>query len=298
MVQPQDGRRLVQGQVTLAHPPSLSAHLGLGDIINIMYNEDIMNIRRETPMAGVAGKSGRHKRADDRASENLEGLFLRLRSEILTKVWSCKGKIEHQEGVSLSKAEAVERILEAGCEALEGTREGRETPAPFQFPISGISEISSTQISKISEISGDDVSVPGYGFPEDEEEIPAPASHTNGQGAPAPQPTTQPAIPLALEPAPKTAPPVAVPQTAETPEPAVQTAPRAKRPASHALPPETLQAIADERTHCEGLSYREFAQRLHDREIYSSKAKDGSHVPANPGNVKKWLEQAREAGVL
>jgi hypothetical protein len=35
--------------------------------------------------------------------------------------------------------------------------------------------------------------------------------------ATAPQPTTQPAIPLALEPAPKTAHPVAVPQAAETP---------------------------------------------------------------------------------
>src|SRR5207248_3341937 len=151
---------VVQGQVTLAYP-SLSTHLGLGDIINIIYNEDIMNIRRETPMAGVAGKSGRHKRADDRASENLEGLFLRLRSEILTKVWSCKGKIEDREGVSLSKAEAVERILEAGCEALERTLAGSETSAT----ISEISEISASQILKIAEISGDDMSVPGYGFP-------------------------------------------------------------------------------------------------------------------------------------
>ncbi len=208
-------------------------------------------------MAGVAGKSGRHKRADDRASENLEGLFLRLRSEILTKVWSCKGKIEHQEGVSLSKAEAVERILEAGCEALEGTREGRETPAPFQFPISGISEISSTQISKISEISGDDVSVPGYGFPEDEEEIPAPASHTNGQGAPA----------------------SSVPQAAE-----MFTA--------------ALQAIADERTLCEGLSLREFAQRLHAKGIHSSTAKDGSKGPVNQGTLAKWLKQAQDEGLL
>jgi len=114
----------------------------------------------------------------------------------------------------------------------------------------------------------------------------------NGQGTSAPQPTPQPAIPLALEPAPTTAPPVDVPQAAETP------APRAKRPASHALPRETLQQIADERTLCEGLSLREFAQRLFDKGIYQAKAKDGSRVPANPGNVKKWLEQARAAGVL
>jgi hypothetical protein len=46
---------------------------------------------------------------------------------------------------------------------------------------------------------------------------PAPASHRNGQGAPAPQPTTQPAIPLALEPAPKTAEPVDVLQVSEAP---------------------------------------------------------------------------------
>jgi hypothetical protein len=45
---------------------------------------------------------------------------------------------------------------------------------------------------------------------------PAPASRVNRQGASAPQPTTQPAIPLALEPAPKTAHPVDVPQSAET----------------------------------------------------------------------------------
>jgi hypothetical protein len=50
---------------------------------------------------------------------------------------------------------------------------------------------------------------------------PAPASRVtlHGQGVSAPKPTTQPAIPLALEPAPKTALPVDVPQAAETPEP-------------------------------------------------------------------------------
>ena len=108
--------------------------------------------------------------------------------------------------------------------------------------------------------------------------------------ATAPQPTTQPAIPLALEPAPTTAHPVAVPQAQETPS--------AKTPAPHGLPRETLQAIADERTLCEGLSYSEFAQRLHDKGIYSATAKDGSKVPANRGNIKKWLDQAREAGML
>jgi hypothetical protein len=66
----------------------------------------------------------------------------------------------------------------------------------------------------------------------------------------------------------------------------------------HGLPPQTLQAIADERTRCEGLSLRDFAQRLHDKGIYSATAKDGTRGPANPGNVQRWLDQARRAGVL
>jgi hypothetical protein len=126
---------------------------------------------------------------------------------------------------------------------------------------------------------------------------PAPVSHANGQGAPTPQPTTQPAIPLALEPAPKSAPPVDVPQAAETPASAVQT-PKAKRPAGHGLPPEVLERIAEERTHCEGLSLSQFAKRLHEKGIYSATAKDGSKVPPNKGNVTRWLGQAREAGLL
>jgi hypothetical protein len=66
----------------------------------------------------------------------------------------------------------------------------------------------------------------------------------------------------------------------------------------HGLPPQTLQAIADERTRCEGLSLRDFAQRLHDKGIYSATAKDGTRGPANPGNVQRWLDQARRAGLL
>jgi hypothetical protein len=99
---------------------------------------------------------------------------------------------------------------------------------------------------------------------------PAPASHRRGQGAPAPS------VPMAQAAARRTA----------------------KRPAQHGVPREKLQEIADERTQCEGLSLREFAQCLHERGIYSSRAKDGSPVPANPGNLKKWLDQARHAGVL
>jgi hypothetical protein len=88
-----------------------------------------------------------------------------------------------------------------------------------------------------------------------------------------------------------------VPQAAETPEPAVQT-PGVKTPAKHGLSREVLERIADERTHCEGLSLSDFAKRLHEKGIYSATAKDGNQVPANRGNVKKWLDQARDAGLL
>jgi hypothetical protein len=115
---------------------------------------------------------------------------------------------------------------------------------------------------------------------------PAPASHTNGQQV----------LSLALEPAPTTAQPVPVLPAAETPELAIQI-PKAKPPAPHGLPRAKLQEIADERTHCEGLSLREFAQRLYDKGIYQARSKDGSRVPANAGNIKKWLEQAQTAGL-
>jgi len=73
---------------------------------------------------------------------------------------------------------------------------------------------------------------------------------------------------------------------------------RPRPPARHGLPRETREAIADARTLCEGLSYQEFAIRLHERGIYSATAKDGSKVPANRGTVKQWLDQARAAGLL
>ena len=85
--------------------------------------------------------------------------------------------------------------------------------------------------------------------------------------------------------------------TPETPEPP-PAAPRRPRPAAHALPRETLERIADERTHCEGLSLRAFAQRLYDKRIYATTAKDGRKVPVNQGTLTKWLEQARAAGLL
>ncbi len=90
-------------------------------------------------------------------------------------------------------------------------------------------------------------------------------------------------------------PPVAAVAAASAPT-AQQHRPRPQRP--HGLPPETLARIAEERTHCEGLSLREFAQRLHTKGIHSSTAKDGSQGPVNQGTLAKWLKQAREEGLL
>ena len=87
---------------------------------------------------------------------------------------------------------------------------------------------------------------------------------------------------------PVTAPASPMPQTRAIPA----------RKCAHGLPHEGLERIAEERTHCEGLSLSQFAQRLHDRGIYSRTAKDGSRMPVNPGNLKKWLDRAREAGLL
>jgi hypothetical protein len=183
--------------------------------------------------------------------------------------------------------DAFWKTIEAGCAALEQTLEDKE-----------IAEIAQIPLSKLSTISGEDISVPGYGFPEDPEdeaEIPAPASHTNGTRAPAPQPTTQPAIPLALEPAPKTAPPVDVPQATETPTSttpapvAVKTAPALS---------ETIVKIAEARAQYDKLSERAFIQLLFDRGIYRHPAKDGSEVPLPHSTYRDWMQRAREAGLL
>jgi hypothetical protein len=72
-------------------------------------------------------------------------------------------------------------------------------------------------------------------------------------------------------------------------------------PAHHGRPGisrETLQAIADERTLCEGLNMREFAERLFAKSIYRAKAKDGREVPVDHSRLRRWLAQAQEQGLL
>jgi hypothetical protein len=207
-------------------------------------------------------------------TEAVKGVYIRIPPALQARVEQCQWLLQRQHGPRVTLNDAFRQTIEAGCEVLEGTLEGKETPAPAQTPIADIAQIS---ISKLSEIAGEDFSVPGYGFPEDEEETPAPASPTNGTHAPAPQPTTQPAIPLALEPAPKTAPA------------AVKTAPALS---------EDIVKIADARAEYDKLSEREFAQLLYDRKIYRHQAKDGSEVHIPHTTLRQWLKQAREAGVL
>lgn len=67
--------------------------------------------------------------------------------------------------------------------------------------------------------------------------------------------------------------------------------PRGHRPG---LPRTTLAAIAEERTHCEGLSLRAFATRLYDKGIYRAK----NDKPVDAGTLARWLTQARAQGLL
>jgi hypothetical protein len=197
-------------------------------------------------------------------------VYIRIPPALQARVEHCQWLLQRQRGPRVTLNDAFRQTIEAGCEVLEGTLEGHETPALAQTPIADIAQIS---ISKLSEIAGEDVSVPGWGFPEDPEdaaEIPAPASPTNGTRAPA----------LA----------VPVPQASETPAPAaITTAPALS---------EDIVKIADARAQYDKLSEREFAQLLYDRKIYRHRAKDGREVVIPHTTLRKWLKQAEAAGML
>ena len=87
-------------------------------------------------MAGVKGKSGRHTSDIKR-----EGYYFRLRPEVIARVERCTPLLEIQEGVRMSKAEALEHLLTMACADLERAREGHETPASVPAPISHISPL-------------------------------------------------------------------------------------------------------------------------------------------------------------
>jgi uncharacterized coiled-coil protein SlyX len=64
------------------------------------------------------------------------------------------------------------------------------------------------------------------------------------------------------------------------------------------LAPETLQAIAAARARAPGLTLRAFAQHLFDEGIYRGQTRDGRPVPADHSRLRRWLQQARAAGML
>ncbi len=230
--------------------------------------------------------AGRPKR-----EEEVTPVLLRMTPVLLKRVERCQTRLALQEDARLTRTEAFWRIIEAGCEALEGPREGRETPVPAQTPLSEISAISPIMISKISEISGEDVSVPGYGFPEDREDEEILTPLRNG-ALQQPLVSSEPRI-LEVEPQ-----PVAETEQGVMPAPAapvVQTAPATR---TQGVPP-YIQAIAEAAAQYDKLSLAQLAQLLYDRNIYRARDRQsGEEKPVNRGTLQKWLEQARAAGVL
>jgi hypothetical protein len=235
---------------------------------------------REVPMAG------RPKR-----EEEVTPVLLRMTPALLKRVERCQTRLALQEDARLTRTEAFWRIIEAGCEALEEPREGRETPVLAQTPLSEISAISPILISKISEISGEDISVPGYGFPEDREDEEIPTPLRNG-ALQKPRVSSEPRL-LDVEPQ-----PVAETEQGGMPAPAapvVQTAPAIRTRAI----PQHIQVIADARAEYEKLSLAAFSHLLYDRGIYRSRDRQsGEEKPVNRGTLQKWLGEAREAGLL
>jgi hypothetical protein len=213
-------------------------------------------------------------------TEVVKGVFIRIPPALQARVEHCQWLLQRQHGPRVTLNDAFRQTIEAGCEVLEGTLEGKETPAPAQTPIADIAQIS---ISKLSEIAGEDFSVPGYGFPEDEEETPAPASPTNGTQA------------LELAEVLAEAAAFLEDEDDEAPaEPVLEQTPSTKTPALS----EDIVKIADARAQYDKLSERAFIQLLFDRGIYRHPAKDGSEVPLPHSTYRDWMQRAREAGLL
>jgi hypothetical protein len=212
-------------------------------------------------------------------TEAVKGVYIRIPPALQARVEHCQWLLQRQHGPRVTLNDAFRQTIEAGCEVLEGTLEGHETPALAQTPIADIAQIS---ISKLSEIAGEDISVPGYGFPEDAEDT-APASPTTGTQA------------LELAEVLAEAAAFLEDEDDEAPaEPVLEQTPSTKTPALS----ETIVKIADARAQYDKLSEREFAQLLYDRKIYRHQAKDGSEVRIPHTTLRQWLKQAREADML
>ena len=64
------------------------------------------------------------------------------------------------------------------------------------------------------------------------------------------------------------------------------------------IAPGTLQAIAEARARHPDLTMKAFAQLLFDQGIYRGRARDGRDVPADHSRLRRWLAQARRAGLM
>jgi len=111
--------------------------------------------------------------------------------------------------------------------------------------------------------------------------------------APQPPPPIQAQPPLALEPAPATE--VQPARTGKT----LSSRRKDGKGGNPGLAPEKLQQIADTAAQYEKLSLTELSKLLFDRGIHQSiDSTTGAARPVNPGTLKKWLDRAREEGIL
>jgi hypothetical protein len=104
--------------------------------------------------------------------------------------------------------------------------------------------------------------------------------------------------PTAPQAAPQETPHAAAPVPQGTPHDTPQVIPATPaRP--HGLPAQTLQAIAETAAQYDKLTLTELSQLLYDRQIYRTRDRHtGEEKPVQRGTLKKWLDQARRAGVL
>ena len=63
--------------------------------------------------------------------------------------------------------------------------------------------------------------------------------------------------------------------------------------------PHHIQVIAQTAAEYDKLGLAQLAQLLYERNLYRAKDRqNGAEKPVNRGTLQKWLDQAREAGVL
>lgn len=200
-------------------------------------------------------------------------ILLRLPPDLQARVERCHALLQRQHGPKFTQTQALWHLLESGCSVVEGTIGGTERPASVS--VSEISEISPVQILKISEISGEDAGVPGYGFPEDEDTrtpLPNGAPKEPHGGA------------------------VAQSRAGDT---ATGTAPRQGASSTPVLElSEDIVKIAEARAQYDRISERAFADLLFERGIYRHRAKDGQEVPIPHTTLRTWLQRAQDAGML